>query len=207
MIDKKVLIAKNNTLEKPGLLKGVLLEKDIPFQIVDLDKGEKFPNPRNYLAVVVLGGPDSANDTTPKMQQEIDFVKEVLDIQLPYFGVCLGMQVLVKAAGGEVYNAPFKEIGCTNDSGEPYLIKLTEEGIKDQLFQKVPHSFYTFHLHGETVELGPDTILLGTGRDEYQIKNQVVRVGNSAYGFQGHLELTDAILMQLMQKDRDLISK
>ncbi len=46
MKDKKVLIVKNVTREGPGLLNQVLKERNINFDIVDLDKKEKLPEVR-----------------------------------------------------------------------------------------------------------------------------------------------------------------
>lgn len=95
-----LLIVKNITREAPGLLARVLDEHNISYDVVDLDKGEPFPSPLTYKALVVLGGPDSANDATDKMQQELDQVRAAFTAGLPYLGICLGLQVGVKAAGG-----------------------------------------------------------------------------------------------------------
>jgi hypothetical protein len=62
-----VLIVKNISREGPGLLERILVEAGLTATVVDLDKGESFPSPLGYKALVVLGGPDSANDTTDKM--------------------------------------------------------------------------------------------------------------------------------------------
>ena len=42
----KVLIVKNITRECPGLLKEILNLYNIDYDIVDLDKGESFPDPK-----------------------------------------------------------------------------------------------------------------------------------------------------------------
>jgi GMP synthase (glutamine-hydrolysing) len=76
-MQQKILILKNITREWPGLLEDLLKEKSIKYEIVDLSKNEKLPSPEGYNAVAVLGGPDSANDKTPKIQKECDFVKKI----------------------------------------------------------------------------------------------------------------------------------
>nr|WP_287222515.1 gamma-glutamyl-gamma-aminobutyrate hydrolase family protein [Prosthecochloris sp.] len=62
-------------------------------------------------AVVTLGGPQSANDTDRAMRRELENLKAILDKKIPYLGICLGMQTLVKAAGGNVITCPIKETG------------------------------------------------------------------------------------------------
>ena len=69
---EKLLIVKNSATEGPGIIEAILKEKSISYEIVELDKGSLFPSPKNYSAVIVLGGPDSANDTTIKMKHELE---------------------------------------------------------------------------------------------------------------------------------------
>ena len=201
MRNKKILIVKNISREGPGLLELVLKDENISFNIVDLDKGEKFPDPREYSAVFVFGGPDSANDQNNKMGEELKRVKQAVDAGIPYFGVCLGMQTLVKAAAGEIYKHDTQEIGLRDSEGNYFEIDLTNEGKKDPIFIGLKSPLKIFHLHGETVSLGDGMMLLATGK---YCRNQVVKIGNSAYGFQGHLELTDLMLEQWIVQDPDL---
>ena len=198
---EKVLIVKNISREGPGLIEFVLKEKDIEFDLVDLDKGDTFPDPTKYSALFVLGGPDSANDQTPKIKNELKKIKEAIDAKILYFGVCLGMQTLVKAAGGEVYKHDIKEVGCRDSEENYFEIDFTNEGKKDSIFKGLKSPLKIFHLHGETVKLNSNMKLLATGK---YCRNQVVKVGENAYGFQGHLELTDSMLEEWMTQDLDL---
>lgn len=197
-----VLIIQNITRERPGILQAILEAEKIAFDLVDLDKGQSFPPPASYKAVVVLGGPDSANDTTPKMTTELARIGEVIDAGIPYLGICLGLQTLVKAAGGTVVKSPVKEVGFSDSSGQPFTVELTPEGRADPLFRGLSSPLHVFHLHGETVELKPEWMtLLGTGK---HCKNQVVRVGEKAYGLQCHFEMTHDILAECADVDPDL---
>lgn len=198
MAKAKVLIAKNISREVPGLIEEVLKEKNIEFDLIDLGKGDSFPDSTKYSAVFVLGGPDSANDKTPKMQNELKKIREILTAKIPYFGVCLGMQALVKAAGGEVYSNPVREIGCKDNAGIYYEVNLTKEGINDPIFRSIKSTFKIFQLHGETVGLKNGMKLLGIGK---HCKNQIVRVSKNAYGIQGHLEVTDLMLKKWLAED------
>ena len=199
MVD--LLIVKNSSREAHGLLARVLDEHDISYDVIDLEKGETFPSPLTYKALVVLGGPDSANDATNKMQQELTQVRVALDAGLPYLGICLGLQVGVKVAGGAVVPGEQKEIGFINPFGQQYIVEVTEAGKQDPLLADLPASLKVFQLHGEVVELTPSMRLLATAPI---CPNQVVKIGNKAYGIQSHFELTDEMLKEWAEQDPDL---
>ncbi len=198
---KDILIVKNITRETAAGMQPLIQAHHDSFDVVDLDLGQSFPDPREYRAVIVLGGPDSANDQTEKMQQEIVRVQEVLAAGIPYLGICLGLQVLVKAAGGEVVKSSCKEVGFRDPQGEFFTVELTDSGRRDVLLKGVSPVFKTFELHGEMVQLTSSMELLGKGRF---CEVQIVKVAERAYGFQCHFEATWEWLQLLLQKDPDL---
>ncbi len=198
----QLLIIKNITHEGLGLLEPLLHTYGITTDVVDLSQGETFPDPRNYRAVVVLGGPQSANDATPSMQHQLQQIKQIVAEGIPYLGICLGMQLLVNAAGGRVLSCPQKEIGFFDADGAPYNIELTNAGKNDQLFTGLDNTIRVFQLHGETVELTPSgTELLATGA---HCRHQAIKVGTNAYGLQCHFELTRAMFAEWLTIDHDL---
>jgi GMP synthase-like glutamine amidotransferase len=198
---RQVLIVKNISREGPGLLDLVLKEHEITSRQIDLSRGETIPDPARYSAVFVFGGPDSANDQTRKMQEELRTVKEICEREIPLLGVCLGMQVLIKANGGEVCSSPRKEIGWRDTEGNYFEVDVTEKGSAEPLLDGVNSPFKVFQLHGETVRLRPDMTLLGKGKF---CESQLVRVGRNAYGIQGHIELTPSMLDDWIDQDPDL---
>jgi GMP synthase-like glutamine amidotransferase len=199
---KEILIIKNSTSEGPALLEELLIERNIAYQMVDLDQGELFPEVNDFGAVVVLGGPDSANDQDEKMIRELLRIGQVLTAQIPYLGICLGLQTLVKAAGGKVIKSPVKEVGFKAPDGTFFTVELTEQGKSDPLFNGLKSTLNVFHLHGETVELTKDMILLGKGKF---CPNQVVKIGDNAYGIQCHFELTPDMFEAWITEDPDLL--
>lgn len=199
---KEILIIKNNTSEGPALLEELLIERGIGYKIIDLQRGELFPEVNDFGAVVVLGGPDSANDQNEKMTLELLRIRQILDARIPYLGICLGLQTLVKAAGGRVVKSPLKEVGFRTPDGAFFTIELTEQGKGDPLFKGLKSTLNVFHLHGETVELTKDMILLGKGAF---CANQVVKIGDNAYGIQCHFELTPDMFEEWITVDPDLL--
>ncbi len=199
---KEILIVKNNVNEGPGLLEEVLKEKNIGYFITELDKREKIPPIENFGAVVILGGPDSANDSTEKIENELSYIQKVISSTTPYLGICLGLQTLVKATGGKVVETPVKEIGFLDPEGNNFTIDLTDEGKQDPLFKELNSTLKVFHLHGETVDLTDDMVLLATGKFCH---NQVVKIGSNAYGIQSHFELTPQMFEDWIKADPDLL--
>src|SRR3990172_13375858 len=200
---KKVLIIQNCTLDGEGLLKEVLTTHNISYDIIHFDKKHEFPLLQKYSAIFSFGGPDSANDQTSKMLLEIAYVKEALKRNIPFLGICLGLQVLVKAAGGKVVKNPIKELGFKDEMGKPYEVVLTEQGLQDPLCQGLPPFFRTLELHGETVELTDAMTLLASGS---HCINQIVKVAPKVYGTQFHSELTPEMMKAWISKDSDLQS-
>lgn len=198
---KEILILRNEPRENPGLIEIVLKKHNLIYSIIDFKSDTRFTDLEQYGAVIVLGGPESANDQTPKMLNELDFIKTVVDAGIPYMGICLGLQTLVKAMGGTINKCQIPETGFRGPGGSFFRIKLTEEGKADRLLSNLQGAFNVFQLHGETVQLSPEMTLLATGNF---CRNQIVRVGDSAYGIQFHFELTDELLQTWMEEDDDL---
>lgn len=198
---KKVLILRNTPRENPGIIEDLLKECNIDYQIIDFDSSIEIRPVQQYNALVVLGGPESANDTSEKMLCELAFIREAVNHKIPYLGICLGMQTLVKAMGGEIMKCHEAETGFRDKNGEIYNVELTEAGKNDRLFDGLPGSFDVFQLHGETIKLTDGMQLLGKSES---CRNQIVRVGETAYGVQAHFELNDSLLESWITEDPDL---
>lgn len=179
-----ILIVKHIDIEGPGTFGDFLLQKNIPFKIIDLGAGEQLPHNFNDIkAVVVLGGPMNVDEEHihPFLKAENVFIKEVLKKEIPFLGICLGSQLLAKAAGARVVKSPVKEIGW-------YHVKLTSEGKKDPLFQGFNEQEPIYHWHGDMFEIPGNGTLLATASG---CPHQALKVGRNAYGLQFHVEVTD----------------
>jgi GMP synthase (glutamine-hydrolysing) len=198
---KEVLVIKNITREDTGLLGEIIRENRIRYRVIDLSKGEIIGSIENYGAVVVLGGPDSANEETGKMKSELALIRKVLDKGIPYLGICLGLQTMVKAAGGKVVKSPVNEIGFRDQDNNQYNVELTDAGRADPLFEGIDGNFNVFQLHGETVIPSEKMQLLAGGK---WCRNQVIKTGKNVYGIQCHFELTREMLEVWIREDPDL---
>ena len=203
-MSKHILIIQNITHEKPGLLLDVLHDHKIDYTIVDLSKSDPLPNPVDFDAVFVFGGPQSANDTDGYIPLEIEFIKEIVKQEIPYFGICLGLQLLVKATDGEIIPCKQKEIGWWDYEDKLFSIYHSSSYMVDDLLQSINNNIPIFQLHGETVKLTNKHRLVAASSG---CENQFIRYGKNAYGIQGHLELTEQMLKEWIEIDDDLKQK
>ncbi|EDP64987.1 glutamine amidotransferase [alpha proteobacterium BAL199] len=142
------------------------------------------PDPSEYAAVVVFGGPMSANDDhcLAGIGREIDYTNRVLDSGVPYLGICLGAQILARALGGSVTPHPQNhvEVGYTRVEPVPGAEELFEHS----------RFFYQWHREGFEMPRGATPLATGTGA----FPNQAFRVGEKVYGLQFHPEITLAMI-------------
>ncbi len=190
----KTLIIKHIGNEGPVTI-GVYLKKiKAETQTIELWRGEELPTDLSDISsVVCLGGPMNVyeEEKYPFLKKENAFIKEVLKKGIPFFGVCLGAQLLAKAAGAKVYKAAEEEIGWSK-------IKLTQEGKKDKIFSGLDaDTLDVFQWHGDTFDIPKGGVLLAEGD---KVKNQAFRIG-SAYGFQFHIEVDEEKLSEWFVKD------
>lgn len=179
-----ILIIKHIDIEGPGTFGDFLISKGVAFRVLELGAGEKLPsNLKGIQAVVVLGGPMNVyeEDKYPFLKDENAFIQRVLQEEIPYFGICLGSQLLSKAAGGRVVQSPVKEIGW-------YTVKLTPDGQSDPFLKGFREDEEIYHWHGDMFEIPEGGALLASGSG---CPHQAFRVGKNAYGIQFHVEVTD----------------
>ncbi|RMF89548.1 MAG: type 1 glutamine amidotransferase, partial [Methanobacteriota archaeon] len=118
----------------------------------------------------------------PFLRDEDRLIKQALETGAPVLGICLGAQLIAKAAGARVWQGPEKEIGW----GE---VRLTEEGRRDPLFKGFPLEFPVFHWHGDSFDLPSGAVPLA----ENDLYLQAFRLGG-AIGLQFHLEVTAGMI-------------
>ena len=145
--------------------------------------GEKLPdNLDRHAAVIVFGGPMSANDDVPEIRQEIDWLTLPLQEKIPFLGICLGAQMMVRQLGGKIY--PHKqslvEIGY-------HGVGPTSEG--KALFEEWPQRFFQWHSEGFNIP--SDAVCLAEGS---RFENQAYAYDSHVYGVQFHPEITTSII-------------
>jgi GMP synthase-like glutamine amidotransferase len=176
-----VLVLQHIACEPPGVFEDVLHERGIEFHRVQLDEGEPLPDWHEFDAIVAMGGPMSVNDDSalPWLVEEKRVIAEAVRAGSPYWGVCLGVQLLAAALGADVYPGAEPEVGLLP-------VSLTGEARSDPVFSEAPHELLTLQWHGDTFDLPVGAVRLA-GSPAYP--NQAFRF-ERAYGVQFHLEVS-----------------
>lgn len=142
------------------------------------------PLPRalhEYGAVLAFGGGMQADDDEghPWLRDAADVLEAAISRRLPTLGVCLGGQMLARAAGGGVRPSPEAEWGWR-------AVELTDAGLEDPLFAGGPRRREVFQWHSYAFTLPPGAVLLASNA----VCLQAFRVGDRAWGLQWHPEVT-----------------
>jgi len=156
--------------------------------------GEALPHSGTFDALVVMGGPMSANDDArfPWMAREKRLIAESMARHTPVLGICLGAQLIASAAGAAVFASPNREIGW-------FPVRLTRAGAAHPLLRDLPTAFVPFHWHGETFDLPRNAVLLA---ESPACANQTFSIGSGVLGLQFHLEATAASIAELVDHCR-----
>jgi GMP synthase (glutamine-hydrolysing) len=159
----------------------------------NLVRGAPPEPPEAFDAVFVFGGGMHVDqeDQHPWLREEEDLIKGLLAADLPLLGVCLGGQLIAKAAGGHVGPAPEEEVGW-------HEVELTPEAAGDALFAGAPERFAAFEWHSYAFDLPPGGVPLA--RNPFGL--QAFRIGDSAWGIQFHAEVTREIVEGWLASDR-----
>jgi GMP synthase-like glutamine amidotransferase len=178
-----VLAVIHGTNARGGVFREAVEEAGHRYDEWSLAWGTPAPRPLDdYAAVLVFGGSMHADqdDQHPWLRDEDEFIRGLLDRQVPLLGVCLGIQLIAKADGAAVYPVPGgPEIGWLP-------VELTGAAAGDPVFGGLPSRFDAFGWHYYTYDVP-------TGAEELARSarcNQAYRLGPVAWGIQFHAEVT-----------------
>jgi GMP synthase (glutamine-hydrolysing) len=144
--------------------------------------GTPLPRPLDaYGAVLVFGGAMHADQDRnhPWLREENFFLQRLLDIQTPVLGICLGAQLIAKAANASVHPSSTFEIGW-------YPVELTDVAGDDPVLGGLPECFDAFQWHYYTYDLPAGAVELARSA----VCTQAFRLGRNAWGVQFHPEVT-----------------
>lgn len=189
MAVKNVVVLQHIECEPAGQIENYLKKSKARIVNVAIYRGETIPRTASGTdALIVLGGPMGVYEEKkyPFITKELRLLEDALKRKVPVLGICLGSQLLAKAAGGSIFPSEKKEIGW-------YSVQLTDDGAEDKMFNGFPKRFMAFHWHGDTFTLSKHCTHLASSK---LFPMQAFRAGDYAYGFQFHVEVTSPMIKQ-----------
>lgn len=158
-----------------GILEEVFKERDLHVNRVYAGSA---PLTIDSSLFIVLGGPMGSNEEHiyPFLKKEVSILQARIARQAPTLGICLGAQLLAKAAGALVYPQDRPEHGWNS-------IALTQAG-KDSCLQLLADA-PVFHWHSDTFDLPLGAKLLASSS---LCKNQAFSLGKNILALQFHIE-------------------
>lgn len=179
-----ILVFQHLAVEHPGIFRDFWHEAGHRVHIVALDEGDPIPDLSDFDLLAVMGGPMDVweTDQHPWLIPEMAAIRTwVRTLDRPYFGICLGHQLLAQALGGSAGLMDAPEVGVTTSG-------LTTDGRSDALFHGIDPVLRVFQWHGaEVQELPADGVILA-GNAACPV--QAMRIGRQAWGIQFHIEMT-----------------
>jgi len=161
-----------------------LVEHELPVGGVPQDEPD---------AVVVLGGamhPDE-EERHGWLLPELRYLEEQLERGTPMLGVCLGSQLIARAAGARVFRADEAEVGW-------FPVELTDAAAADPVAASLPARFDAFQWHHYTHDLPGGAVELARS----SVCTQAYRLGR-AWGVQFHPEVRAEQVEAWLAEDPD----
>jgi GMP synthase-like glutamine amidotransferase len=179
-----VLVLQHEVIEPLGIFEDFLRADGATWQVVEIDEGEAIFSLEPFDAMIVMGGPQDVwqEDLYPWLRDEKAAIRRfVVEMRRPFFGICLGHQLLADALGGRVQKAKIPEQGLMR-------VWKTEEGARDPLLRAIGDPFTALQWHGAAVVEVPEGSVVLARNEACPI--QAFRYGDRAYGVQFHIEVT-----------------
>ncbi|QPC86825.1 GMP synthase [Mesorhizobium sp. NBSH29] len=184
----RVLVVENFQGTSLGQVGVALSEAGAQIDLRVLHEGATLPQASiEHDAIVVLGGAQNALDDegSPYIPALLELMRDFIAADKSVLGICLGAQLLARAAGGT------NQIGGATEFGW-HRMALTPDATQDPVFARLDHAFPIFEWHDDTFTLPPGATHLATSSCA---ANQAFRLGRAAYGIQFHFE-ADTVLVR-----------
>jgi GMP synthase (glutamine-hydrolysing) len=190
----EVLIIQHEAGEGPGTIEEEVIRAGHKVRRVRIDQGDKVPNEVGMMGgLVVMGGSMGVGDQgkLSHLKDEIALLKQFHKDQKPILGICLGAQLLAAALGTEVA-AGEKEIGW-------FPVRKLPDAFKDPVLRRLPENFPALMWHGDHFALPKGAVhLLSTDK----CVCAAFRHGKKSYGLVPHLEMTAAMVDEMVASSR-----
>jgi GMP synthase (glutamine-hydrolysing) len=179
-----LLVVQSCPVTPVGIVGEFAKARGATLRTVHIHQGQRLPRTTAGLdGLIILGGPMHAGDDGgyPAFKKLLPLIRRFHQEAKPIFGICLGAQLIARAFEGQVFPFGGLEIG--------YLpLRLTAAGQRDRLLAGMAPEQRLMQLHQDSFDLPEGAVLLMANDT---CAHQAYRLGETTYGFQFHLEVTE----------------
>ena len=198
---KPLVLVIQNEIDDPVALVGQWInEVGVDVEVIHAYLGEPVPAslPAQYSGAITMGGYMGANDDIefPWLVATRSLMKDVVANDIPFFGICLGGQLLATAVDGKVEPTPVPEIGVAT-------FRVSQDAMQDTVFSHLAgKEVIAAEWHKDYISDLPDEAVVLAGNDVCPV--QAFRIGENVYGVQFHPEINSEIFSSWAATDDDL---
>ena len=192
---KNILFISHHSEVELGIMEEFFINEQYNIEIAKPFDSLKLPiNFNNYSGVIILGGAMNVEDKEkyPWIKDELLWLKNLKNSNIPTIGICLGAQLIVKAFGGNVgyHHKNYVEIGYRDIS----------QLKKNSVFGKFPEKVY--HWHSQGVRL-PNIAKHLASNSTFHV--QAFSIKDNIFGFQFHPEVNKKMILNWNLKSSHML--
>ncbi len=183
----RILVFQHVAAEPLGTLDPLIRRRGHRIRFVNFERQpDAEPSLERYRGLIVLGGPMNVDEQARRshLRFELRAIEQALRDDKPVLGICLGAQLLAHVLGAPIRRLAQPEIGW-------HPLRLTRQGQSDPVLLPLGESTSVFQWHGCHFDIPAGAEHLAQGDS---CAEQAFRYGSSAYGFQFHLEMDQALV-------------
>jgi GMP synthase (glutamine-hydrolysing) len=195
----RVLVVQHEAGTGAGWVGEWLIEAGLELEVAHPYAGDEIKPVTTYDGAVVLGGAMAPDEDArfPWLPAVRAMIAEAVESAVPLLGICLGAQLLSLACGGVVQRGQRgPELGVLD-------LALHDTADDDPLFAGLASPAPVVQWHWEEIVTLPVGATLLASSQTYP--NQVFRVGERAWGVQGHPEVTSRIAAEWAREDSNML--
>lgn len=191
----RIHVLQHVPFEDLGSMAADFEERGYPVTSTHWYRGDQPPALNSFDVLIVMGGPMGVHDEAhhPWLIPEKALIHAAIDANKILLGICLGAQLIAHVLGAKVTPNAHREIGW-------FPLQLQTAPDESPLGDTLPAQLEVFHWHGDTFDLPEDALWLASSE---ACAHQAFSVGNTIFGFQFHLETTEASAQALVRECGD----
>jgi len=199
----RLLVVQHEASTGPGWFGRWLADAGLELDVRHPYAGDELPalDALDASGLLVLGGAMAPADDAdcPWLPATRALMSAAVDTRLPTFGICLGAELLALGRGGDVRRgAAGPELGVLD-------VEVDSSGAAgaDPVFGALPARVRVVQWHWEEIAELPDGAVVLASSPAY--RHQAFRLGDAAWGVQGHPEVTGDIAASWAREDSPLL--